>query len=153
TSHIFINEVAGDKVPITLFFDPQTLGVETAEIFTNLNRRDHASTDADGDGIEDGIKPPSGNSVTEGDDRHYYKAYKMAVVSGGYQLTLEASRCGAYRLTTRYRMNGDPAGTYRWYGDESNGQGIRKRDHAIVVSPASAQNLRLYEVNPLTIIA
>jgi len=153
TSHVFINEVAGDAVPITVFFDPQTLGVETAEIFTNLNRRDHATMDADGDGIEDGIKPPPGNNIAEGDDRHYYKAYKMALVSGGYQLTLEAFGCGAYRLTARYRMSGDPAGTYRWYGDESNAQGIRKRDHAIVVSPAPARSLRLYEVNPLTIIA
>lgn len=153
TSHVFVDEVAGDTVPITVFFDPQTLGVETAEVFTNLNRRGQAARDADGDGIEDGIKPPSGNSVAAGDDRHYYKAYKMNLVSGGYQLTLQASLCGAYRLTARYRMNGEPAGTYHWYGGESSPQGIAKRDHAIVVSPATARSLRLYEVNPLTMIA
>src|SRR6266498_339330 len=61
TSHVFVNEVARDSVPVTFFFDPGTLGVERAEIFTNLNRRDRASADADGDGVEDGIKPPSGN--------------------------------------------------------------------------------------------
>src|SRR5215813_1296665 len=43
TSHIFVNEVAGDSVPITIFLDPQTLGVQTAEVFTNLNRRDRAT--------------------------------------------------------------------------------------------------------------
>jgi glycosidase len=153
TSHVFVNEVAGDSVSITVFFDPQTLGVETAEVFTNLNRRDRAAQDADHDGIEDGIKPPSGNTIAVGDDRNYYKAYKMNLVSGGYQLTLDASRCGAYRLTARYRMQGEPAGTYHWYGAENNGQGILKRDHAIVVSPASARSMQMYEVNPLTMIA
>lgn len=153
TTHVFVNEVAGDSVPITVFFDPQTLRVETAEVFTNLNRRDRAVQDANHDGIEDGINPPSGNSIAAGDDTNYYKAYKMNLVSGGYQLTLQASRCGAYRLTARYRLQGDPAGTYRWYGAETNGQGILKRDHAIVVSPISARSLQMYEVDPLTIIA
>src|SRR5262245_25345799 len=57
-SHIFVNEVAGDSVLITIFLDPQTFGVQTAEVFMNLNRRDRATKDADHDGIEDGIKPP-----------------------------------------------------------------------------------------------
>src|SRR5229473_3255890 len=43
TSHIFINEVAHDAVPITIFFDPQSSlspqdkakGIERAEVFTN----------------------------------------------------------------------------------------------------------------------
>ena len=153
TSHVFVNEVAGDSVPITVFFDPQTLGVEGAEVFTNLNRRDRAVQDADHDGIEDGIKPPPGNNIAAGDDGNYYKAYRMNLVSGGYQLTLQASRCGAYRLTARYRLQGDPAATYRWYGAETNGQGILKRDHAIVVSPISARGLQMYELNPLTMIA
>jgi glycosidase len=152
-SHVFVNEVGGDSVPITVFFDPQTLGVETAEVFTNLNRRDRAAQDADHDGIEDGIKPPSGNNIPVGDNTNYYKAYKMNLVHGGYQLTLHASRCGAYRLTARYRLNGDAPGTYRWYDSETNGQGILKRDHTIVVSPASARSLQMYEVNPLTITA
>jgi glycosidase len=153
TSRLFIDEVAGDSVPITVFFDPRAQNVESAEVFTNLNRRDRAAKDADGDGIEDGIRPPAGNGVAAGDDRHYYKAYAMTAVPGGYQLTLWATRCGAYRLTARYRLSGDPHGSFRWYGDEVNGQGIRKRDHALVVSPKKARAIQLYEVNPLTIIA
>jgi glycosidase len=153
TSRVFVNEVVGDAVPITVFFDPQTLGVETAEVFTNLNRRERAAQDADHDGVEDGIKPPPGNSIVAGDDGNYYKAYKMNLVNGGYQLTLQASRCGAYRLSARYRLQGDPAGTYRWYGAETNAQGILKRDHAIVVSPSSVHGLQIYEVNPLTMIS
>jgi glycosidase len=153
TSHVFLDEVAGESVPITVFFDPQVLNVETAEVFTNLNRRDRAAKDGDGDGIADGIKPPAGNGIAAGDDRHYYKAYTMTVGADGYQLTLGANRCGAYRLTARYRLKGDPGGSFRWYGDEVNGTGTRKRDHALVVSPRKARAVQMYEVNPLTIIA
>jgi hypothetical protein len=152
-AHVFLDEVAHEEVPITVFFDPQRLGVEAAEVFTNLNRRERATKDTDHDGIEDGIKPPSGNSILPGDDGHYFKAYSMHAIEGGYELTLKVSKTGAYRLTARYRLNGDPAGTYRWYGDEPNGEGIRKRDFAIVVSPSKARNLQLYEVNPLTMVA
>jgi hypothetical protein len=153
TSHLFVDEVASTTVPITVFFDPQITGIETAEVFTNLNRRNRATLDADGDGIEDGIKPPFGNSIPAGDDQNYYKAYTMALVNSGYQLTLSAAKCGAYRLSARYRLNGDVPGTYRWYGDERNTKGFLKRDHAIVVSPSKAKNLQIYEVNPLTINA
>ena len=152
TSHLFINEVTREDVPITVFFDPQVSNVESAEVFTNLNRRDRATLRSAG-GIEEGIEPPDGNSITPGDDGHYYKAYAMTAVAGGYQITLRANKCGAYRLTARYRLRGDRPGSYRWYGSESNPQGVRKRDHAIVVSPTNALNIRLYEANPLTILA
>src|SRR6516162_6947210 len=62
TSHIFLNETTADSVPITIFFDPGMLGVETAEVFSNLNRRDRATGDANHDGIEDGILVPAGNN-------------------------------------------------------------------------------------------
>ena len=153
TSHVFVNELEHDSVPITVFFDPQTLGVQGAEVFTNLNRRDRAARDADGDGVEDGIKVPPGNTVAAGDDGHYSRAYPMTSVAGGYQLTLQATLCGAYRVTARYRLVGDPPGAYRWYGDETNAQGIRKRDHAVVVSPTKARDVQMYEVNPLSILA
>ena len=153
TSHIFIDEVAGDAVPITIFFDPQTVGVETAEILTNLNRRDRAQLDADGDGIEDGIKPPNANNIPAGNDANYYKAYTMAGVTGGYQITLLAQKTGAYRLTARYRLNGDVTGTYRYYTAEVGSDGKNKRDHALVISPKAARSIQLYEVNPLSIIA
>jgi glycosidase len=121
-------------------------------VFTNLNRRDRATVAA-ANGIQEGISPPNGNTIVAGDDGHYYKAYKMAPVAGGYRITLTANECGVYRLTARYRVNGDPVGTYRWYGSELNVQGAPKRDHAIVISPASARNIQLYEANPLTILA
>src|SRR5947209_3558248 len=66
TTHLFVDEIAGDQIPITIFCDPQTLGVETVEVLTNLNRRDRAQQDADGDGIEDGIKPPNANNIAAG---------------------------------------------------------------------------------------
>lgn len=151
TSHLMISETAHESVPITIFFDPQVTGVETAEVFTNLNRRDWATATPNGDNVEEGIVPAPGNAIAVGDDRHYYKAYSMSPVSGGYLLTLQASKTGAYRLTARYRLTSDPPGTYRWYGSEQNAQGIPKRDHAIVVSPTAAKELQLYEANPLTI--
>jgi hypothetical protein len=153
TSHVFVDEVRKESVPFTVFFGPEVLNLESAEVFTNLNRRDRAIKDADGDGIEDGISPPPGNSVPYGSDKHYYKAYGMQAVKGGYQVVLQAEKCGAYRLTARYRVKGDQPGTYRWYGDETNPQGIKKRDHAIVVSPKKARDVRIYEINPLTILA
>src|SRR5262249_41072459 len=137
----------------TIFFDPQTMGVAAAEIFTNLNRRDHAALDANGDGIEDGIVPPDGNRISAGDDSNYYKAYKMQPTNGGYILTLQATKCGAYRLTARYRLNTDPARIYHWYSGELNGQSIPKRDYAIVVSPSSVRQFQMYEVDVLTVDA
>ena len=151
TTHLYVDEVAGDSIPITVFFDPQTVGVESAEVFTNLNRRDRAQLDANGDGIEDGIKPPPGNGIPAGNDAHYYKAYAMSLVSGGYQITLQAQKTGAYRLTARYRLNGDTPGTYRYYTDPFGD--LCFRAHALVVSPKAARDIQLYEINPLTIIA
>ncbi len=151
TTHLYVDEVAGDSIPITVFFDPQTLGVESAEVFTNLNRRERAQLDANGDGIEDGIKLPPGNSIPAGNDANYFKAYTMGLVSGGYQITLQAQKTGAYRLTARYRLNGDPAGTYRYYTDPFGD--LCFRAHALVVSPKASRDIQLYEVNPLTVIA
>ena len=153
TSHVLINEAAHESVPITIFFDPQVTGVEAAEVFTNLDRRDWATAAPNGDGVEEGISPPSGNTIAAGDDRHYYKAYPMSPVPGGYLLTLPISKTGAYRLTARYLLTSDPPGTYRWYYSEQNRQGMPKCDHAIVVSPVKAKDLQLYEANPLTIAA
>ena len=83
TSHLYIDEVAQESVPITLFFDPQTLGVEVAEVLTNLNRREWAQRDADQDGIEDGIRPPNHDTVAPFATTSYYRAHQMVPVSGG----------------------------------------------------------------------
>ncbi len=123
------------------FFDPQTTGVATAEILTNLNRRDRAQLDANGHGIEDGIKAPNAANFAAGDDSKYFKALAMTPVTGGFQLTLNASniglaKTGAYRLTSRYRLNGEQAGTCHYFNDEGG-----HRDHAIVVSPKKAREM------------
>lgn len=152
TTHLYIDEVAGDTIPVTVFFDPQALNVKTCEIYTNLSRRERAQLDANGDGVEDGIKPVNGDTLVAGDDSHYFKAHTMNLVSGGYQLTLNASKTGAYRLTARYRFNGEPAGTWHYYNDDLEA-GNFKRDHCLVVSPKKARDIILYEVNPLTILA
>jgi glycosidase len=153
TSRIFLDETAGETAPLTVFFDPETLGVESCEILTNLNRRDRAVLDADGDGVHDGIKPPDANTIPAGSDAHYFKAYPMSLVSGGYQLTLQASKTGAYRLTARYRLNGDAPGTYRYYNSEQTSPGVFKRDHCVVVSPATVREMVMYEINTLNIEA
>lgn len=58
TSHVLISETARESVPITIFFDPQVTGVEWAECFTNLNGRDWATADPNGNGVQEGISPP-----------------------------------------------------------------------------------------------
>jgi glycosidase len=150
TTHLFIDETASDSIPVTIFFDPGTTGVESAEVFTNLNRRDKADGDTDGDGVEDGIIAPNGNNIAAGNDNHYYKVYPMALTTGGYIVTINANKTGAYRLSARYRLNGDAPGTYRWYSDTDGGG---KRDHCFVISPNDARDINLYEVNVFNVEA
>ena len=101
--------------------------------------------DANGDGIEDGIVPPDGNTIVAGDDSNYYKAYTMAPTGtpGQYSLTLYAQKTGAYRLTGRYKV----AGNTNWVWYSTNG----RRDHAIVVSPEKARSIIFYELNAMNI--
>jgi len=145
TTHLFVDEVAGDSIPVAVLFSPNASNVTTAEVFSNLNRRDRATQDANGDGIEDGILPPDGNTIVAGDDSNYYKAYTMSPSGqpGQYSLTLYAQQTGAYRLTARYKV----AGNTNWFWYSSNG----RRDHALVVSPAKARNVMLYELNAMNI--
>lgn len=147
TTHVFVDEVAGDAVPLTIVFQPNAANLTQVETYSNLNRRDRATVDADGDGIEDGILPPSGNLVVAGSDAHYFKAYSMSNAGGGaFTLTLWATKTGAYRLTARYKVSGDP--NWHYYND-FNGQ----RDHCIVVSPKKARDIVLYEINTLNVEA
>ena len=150
TTHVFVNEITGDQIPLTIFFNPTVANVDptTVQVYTNLNRRDYVSqtyTDAFGILTEEGINPPSGDVVGT-DDGHYYKAYAMsAATGGGYQITLNATRTGAYRLTARYKLVGGTA----WNYYTTSG----RRDHAIVVSPTQARDIQLYELNTLTVDA
>ena len=149
TTHVFVNEISGDQIPLTVFFNPnvQNVDASTVQVYTNLNRRDYATlpyTDSFGLATQEGIEPPSGDLVGT-DDGHYYKAYAMSAASGGYQTTLYANKTGAYRLTARYRL----AGSSTWVYYTSNG----RRDHALVVSPSQTRDIQLYELNVLNVDA
>lgn len=144
TSHFFIDETKGDSVPVTISFQPGQDAI-AAEVYTNLSRRDKVSTpytDAAGIATEEGIEPIDGDTVAAGDDSHYYKAYTMTRLSAGnYSLTLPANKTGAYRLTARWKVQGDTK--WRYYTNIGAG----RRDHALVVSPITARKINLYEMN------
>ncbi|PXA04371.1 hypothetical protein DDZ13_07515 [Coraliomargarita sinensis] len=148
TTKLFVDEVAGDAIDLNIIFEPGEANVVDAEIYTNVNRRDRADEDANGDGYDDGISAIDGNSLVAGDDSHYYKAYDMTETGPGqYSLTIPASRTGAYRLTARWKVDGDP--NWRWYTNQS----ANRRDHAITISPVDARDIVLYEINVLNIEA
>ncbi len=145
TTHVFVNEVKGDSIPLTILFSPNASNVVEADVFSNLNRRNRATLDANGDGIEDGIVPPDGNTIPTGDDHNYYKAYAMTPTStpGQYSFTLNATNCGAYRLSARYKISGNT----NWFWYSTNG----RRDHCLVVTPTRARDMVLYELNAMNI--
>ena len=146
TTKIYLDEIASESQSLTLLFTPGEANVQRVDIFSNLNRRDRADADANGDGIDDGIQPPDGNLIPSADDGHYFKAIPMIELGDGtWELVLPATRCGAYRMTARWQVQGDP--DWRWLGDH----GIR--DHAIVVSPTEARDMCIYEFNVLTVEA
>lgn len=149
TTKLFVDEIAGTSIPLEIVLNPDEAGpITAAEIFTNLNNRDRANKDANGDGVHDGIQPPSGDLVVAGNDIHYYSAIALSSGSGGnYTGTINARKTGAYRLTARWKVQGD--NNWRYYSDLSKG----RRDHAITVSPTDARDISLYEINTLTIEA
>lgn len=148
TSKLFVDEIAGDSIPLPITFSPGQANVTQVEVYTNLNRRDRADVDANADGYPDGVSGPDGNAIVAGDDTQYYQAHPMTSAGGGaYTLGLNAQKTGAYRLTARWKVSGDP--NWRWY---TNGSANR-RDHAITVSPRDARDIRLYEINVLNIEA
>ncbi len=156
TSHVFVDEIAGDAIPLSIVFQPNTPNIDptSVQVFTNLNRRDYATlpwTDSFGIATEEGINPPSGDVVST-NDSHYYKAYAMND-SGDhltFTLTLNAQKTGAYRLTARYKTI-DPNTHVEsgWIYYTASG----RRDHAVVVSPTQSRNIQLYEVDTLTVNA
>lgn len=131
----FIEEPAGETAGLTLRFTPNANPgkvVTNVEVITNLNRRDHAV-----------IQENRDNATTTSNT--YFRAYPMVESSGVWSATLPVTKCGAYRATVRYFVDG--AGPY-YFTD-----GGQRRDLAIVVSPKSALNLTMYEVNPAIIEA
>ena len=148
TTHFFVNELNNDAIPVTLILTPNADNVTNAEIFSNLNRRDRATqlytNSTYPNGVESGIVAPDGNLLVAGDDSNYYKAYTMTNIGGGqYSLTLNATKTGAYRLTARYKILGNT--NWLWYS------GGGRRDHAVVVTPARARDVSMYELNAMNI--
>jgi glycosidase len=158
TSHVFIDEIEGSTAPIEIKFTPGFPQVTDVEVFTNLNRRDLARMDKNGDGYPDGIVPVDGNSITDAPadtdaaTGHYFAPVNLADGDndGTWEGTIEACRTGAYRLTARFKVsnaiaeNGFNPSAWIWYG---------LRDHCVVVSPVDARTIRLYEINVFNIEA
>lgn len=147
TTHVFIDEVNDTVFPtLTCVLTPNEANVTAAELFSNLNNRDRAGLDANGDGIDDGILPPDGSLITSAMTNTYYQAYVMTNIGGGqYRIVVPANRTGAYRLTARWKVTGDS--NWHWYSSSG------RRDHAVVVSPVTARDMRLYELNVLNVEA
>ncbi|MCX6896709.1 MAG: alpha-amylase family glycosyl hydrolase [Verrucomicrobia bacterium] len=145
TTHCFVDEVAGDSFPLNILFAPGVASLTQVEVFSNVNRRDRAALDINGDGIEDGIVGPNGNGIVANDGTNYYQAYTMTATAtpGQYSYTLPATKTGAYRLTARYKVSGNT----NWFWYSSNG----RRDHAVVVSPKKSRDIVLYELNTLNV--
>ena len=146
-THVFVNEVSNDAVPLAILFSPNTASnVVEADVFSNLNRRDHANTDANGDGVADGILPPDGNTIATGDTNNYYEAYAMQPTGapGQYSLMLNAQKTGVYRLTARWKVAGST--NWNWYSTNAPYLTGNRRDFVVVVSPNKAQSAVVYEL-------
>ena len=138
--NFYIDEVQDTEFPeLNITFYPGT-GATQVEVYTNLNNRDRAHLDWDGDGIEDGIIPVDGNTITVSDTEAYFQAYTMTPDGPGtFRLTLPVNKTGAYRLTARFREDEDDPWT--WLGDSGY------RDLAIVVAPRIARDMIMYELH------
>lgn len=131
----FINEAASETASLTLRFTPHgnpALPVTDVEVLSNLNRRDFAV-------IQEDLSTVTTTSDT------YHRAYPMTENGGVWSATLPVTKCGAYRATVRYRIGG--SGPF-YFTDKG-----QRRDLAIVVSPKSALDLNMYEVNPAIVEA
>jgi glycosidase len=150
TTKLYVDEIAGDSIPIVVTFSPGDAGTVTdVECVTNLNQRHRADADKNANGISDGQEWNQTDGIigSAADDSYYYQGHAMAATAtpGEYTVTLNAMKTGAYRLTARWKVSGDPNWRqYTIYG---------RRDHAVTVAPTDARNISLYEINTLSIEA
>lgn len=148
TSKLFVDEIAGDSVPVNVRFLPGQSATEV-EVVTNLNQRANATADNNGNGIDDGMEFNQTEGIIGTGAGHYYRRHPMVATEnhGEYAVELQAQRTGAYRLTARWKVAGDS--NWRWYTNHD----ANRRDHAITVSPKDARDISVYEINTLTIEA
>ncbi|MGD1088127.1 MAG: alpha-amylase family glycosyl hydrolase [Verrucomicrobiota bacterium] len=146
TTHVFVNEVSNDAVPLTILFSPNaSTNVVETDVFSNLNRRNYANVEVNG--VPEGILPPDPNTIATGDTNDYYEAYPMTPTStpGQYTLTLYAQKTGAYRLTARWMVAGGT--NWNWYSiNTPYSTGTTTQDFMVVVSPKRAMSMVLYEL-------
>ena len=144
TVHYFLDEDKNQQITfdvlVHVYPDGHASTELQVEVFTNLNRRDHAKIWE--------------NANDAGGPNSYYQVYSMNHVgqSGNnevYKTTLTATRTGAYRLTARFRIGNGP---WRWHNDFT-ADGRRQRDCAIVISPQKVLHLTMYEANPYVVEA
>ncbi|MEM9480810.1 MAG: alpha-amylase family glycosyl hydrolase [Verrucomicrobiota bacterium] len=149
TTKLYIDEVAGDSIPVTVTFSPGEANITEVECVTNINQRHRTDTDKNSNSISDGQEYNQTEAIIgpSSDDTYYYQSHVMPAsgTPGEYEITLPSTRTGAYRLTARWKVQGDP--DWRWY------TAFGRRDHCITVVPTDAQNICLYEINTLTIEA
>ncbi|MGB6222847.1 alpha-amylase family glycosyl hydrolase, partial [Haloferula sp.] len=149
TSKLYVDELAGDTIPVTIAFAPGQSNITAVECVTNLNQRHRADADKNTNSISDGqeFNQVSGIIGPPSDDSYYYHAHPMVPTGtpGEYSVTINATRTGAYRLTARWKVDGDP----EWRQFTAFG----RRDHAITVTPTDARDINLYEIHTLTIEA
>ena len=148
TSKLYVNEVSNDTVPITVTFAPG-VSADEVELWSNLNNRDRAGADADGDGIHDGILPPAAPNTKPGGytsgiypTNGYFYAIPLTGSGGTYTLTTNAIKTGAYRLTGRYKISGQT--NWTWFSG---------KDHCITVAPKLARSMQVYEINVFNVNA
>lgn len=159
TSHVFIDEIANTTADIEVLWDLSSFNnITDVEVFTNLNRRDLARNDKNNDGYSDGIVEIPGNSITDSaadtdaSTGYYYAPINMTDTDTNsiWELTIPASKTGAYRLTARFKTsdsiteNSNDPNNWIWYG---------LRDHAVVVAPNDSRNVQLYVMNVFNIEA
>lgn len=144
TAKFFINESSAQTINVVVRVEVYAPGYSSSqldvEVYSNLNRRDHAKV------FE--------SASSAGGATSYYMTYPMTYsgMNGSnmvFTRTLTISKCGAYRLTTRFRLSG---GAWQWHNDYDY-YSVAQRDCAIVVSPTKARDLSVYEVNSLVVEA
>ena len=143
TSKFFIDESKGETARLHVVYTVPRDATDV-QIYSNVGRRDFWDADIDGNGVPDAIRPPDGSLYTTDVTNGYYRAWPMTYDSGvgGYVWDAEIGKTGAYRLTARYKLDGE------WKYYSALGSGIR--DHAIVISPKKVLEQNIYEVNGMT---